>query len=83
MSFVGAPEPRDKRLVKRTWYVTAVWPGLPATTERQRLQEWLKKTWLRAKPWLHLVGRHCLQFATTGFQVRLPLPPWLADAMRR
>ena len=83
MSFVGAPEPRDKRLVKRTWYVTAAWPGLPATTERQRLQEWLKKTWLRAKPWLHLVGRHCLQFATTGFQVRLPLPPWLADAMRR
>lgn len=79
----GAPEPRDKSDVKRTWYVTGVWPGEPAADDRERLQRWLLKTWRRAKPWMEIIGRHALQFATTGFQVRLPIPPWLADAIRR
>ena len=79
----GIPPPRDQTDVKRTWYVTAVWPGEPATTDRQRLCRWLEKTWHRARPWVELLGRHALQFATTGFQVRLPIPPWLADVIRK
>jgi len=79
----GAPEPRDLPDVKRTWYVTGSWPGEPPANERERLQQWMLKTWRQVKPWVEIAGRHALQFATTGFQVRLPIPSWLADVIRK
>jgi hypothetical protein len=44
---------------------------------------YLMHIWKQAKPWAELLGRYALQFATSGVQVKLPIPPWLADIIRK